>query len=253
MRRSILSLLSLLIYAATAQGQVVNIESLRTQTDTTGWLGSAGMGFSLNKNIREVLGLNMEAHLQYKSKDTKNLWLIIGDYGFLQGGDEKYVSNSFAHTRYNRKLNRWLRWEVFAQAQNNLITRIDWRLLLGTGPRLKVIDKPMFRLYAATLLMYEREKEGVKPTIYHRDLRSSSYISFTFLPSENIELVSTTFYQPLLKYVKDHRLLNQISLKVKASKKFSMNMRWNYLYDRFPAGDTPHTTYNLTSGLEYCF
>ncbi len=223
------------------------------QSDSTGWLGSAGMGFALTKNVKEIFGVNVETHLQYKSKNTKNLWLIIGDYGFLQGGSEKFVSNSFAHARYNRKLNKWLRWEVFTQAQNNLITKIDWRFLLGTGPRVKLIDKKIFRFYAATLFMYEREKEGIKPAVYHRDLRNSSYFSFTFVPSENIELVSTTFYQPLLKYAKDYRLLNQISLKLKATKKFSMNMRWNYLYDRFPAGDTPHTTYHLTSGLEYCF
>ena len=247
------SVLFLSIFGHEVHSQVVNIENMRTQTDTTGWLGSLGASFALNKTVEEVFGVNLEAHLQYKSKDTRSLWLIIGDYGFLQGGGQKFISSTFAHTRYNYKINDLLRWEVFLQAQNNLVTKIDWRFLAGTGPRFKIVGTKKIRLYVASLMMYEHEKEITSPSVVHRDLRNSSYISFTFIPSPSVELVSTSFYQPLLKYIKDHRLLNQVALKVHAGKKLSMNMRWNYLYDRFPAADIPHTTYNLTSGFEYDF
>lgn len=232
-------------------GQIVNIESSRIQSDSTGWLGGAGAGFSLVKNTRQIFNVAVEAHLQYKTE--KSLWLILGDYGFLKGGGDKFISNSFAHIRYNKKINKWLRWEAFGQMQSNLITQIQSRFLTGTGPRFKILSLKKFRLYAASLIMFEHEKERSSPGIIHNDVRSSSYISFTFLPFENVELISTTFYQPLVKRFSDQRIFNQSSLRIKANKHFAMYMRWNHLTDKAPAKFAPQTTYNFTSGFELEF
>ncbi len=231
--------------------QVVNIESARIQSDTTGWAGSGGAGISMEKNRSKIVTVDLEAHVQYKTK--KDLWLLLADYGFLKGGGEKFVSNSFAHLRYNRKLNSYLRWEVFAQAQSNYITQIKWRFLFGTGPRFKIFSIKQFRLYAASLIMYEHETENADPEVVHNDLRSSSYVSFTFLPNEQIELISTLFYQPAFSDWHDSRLFNQSVMRVKASKRFSMYIKWNYLFDSRPAGTAPETTYRFISGFNFSF
>ncbi|HMR92155.1 MAG TPA: DUF481 domain-containing protein [Chitinophagaceae bacterium] len=235
-----------------SHAQIINIESSRIQSDTLGWAGSAGANFALVKNTRQILLVNLQAHLQLKTE--KSLWLILGDYGFLQGGDDKYISNSFGHIRYNRKINKWLRWEAFTQVQSNLITRIESRFLAGTGPRFKVMSFEKFRLYAASLIMYEFEKERTTPASnINKNIRSSSYISFTFVPSDNTELINTTFFQPRFGHFSDNRVFSQTSLKVKASKRFSLNIRYNYLHDRVPAKGAPATTYNLSSGIEIDF
>lgn len=248
--RQFIFLLALLI-ALQASGQIVNIESSRIQSDTTGWAGSGGAALWLTKNTQKITTVNLEAHLQYKTR--KDLWLILGDYGFLKGGGEKYLANSFAHVRYNRKLSKWLRWEAFTQVQSNHITQIRSRYLTGTGPRFKVMSYKKFRLYAASLLMYEHETERTKPLVRHNDLRSSSYISFTFLPSENIEFISTTFFQPLLTSIYDHRWFNQSVLRVKANTHFALYIKWNYLYDKKPAGTAPKNTYQFISGFSLEF
>ena len=240
-----------LLSISQARAQVVNIENSRIQSDTVGWAGSAGMGVSVAKNKTQVVTVDMEAHLQYKTQ--KDLWLVLADYGLLKGGGEKFVSNSFGHVRYNRKINEYLRWEAFTQLQSNYITQIKWRFLIGTGPRFKLLSTKKFKLYAASLLMYEHEKEDVKPVIIHRDLRNSSYVSFTILPNDNIELVSTIFYQPLLNNWSDARLFNQAALRVKASKHFGMYIKWNYLFDSMPAGLAPETTYSFISGFNFLF
>jgi putative salt-induced outer membrane protein YdiY len=234
-----------------AKAQIVNIESSRIQTDTTGWAGSAGAAFSFTKNTQQILTINLDAHLQYKTE--KSLWLLLGDYGFLKGGTEKFLLNSFGHLRYNRKINPWLRWEIFSQVQSNHIMQIRSRYLNGTGPRLKLISGKMFRLYAASLLMYEHETERTKPAIVHNDFRSSSYLSFTFIPAPNIELISTTFYQPLFRELNDYRIFNQSTLEVEASKRFSLYIRWNWLFDTRPAGTAPRTNYQLVSGFQVEF
>jgi hypothetical protein len=221
------------------------------QSDTTGWMGRAGTSFSFQKNVDHITLINIHTHLQYKS--LKDLWLILADYGFLKAGDAKFVANSFGHLRYNRKLNAIIRWEAFTQLQDNYITKIDVRFLLGTGPRFKICSTKVFRLYAASLMMFEYEKERSTPSVVHNDIRNSSYASFTIVPDENIEIISTTFYQPLLKKFSDYRILNQSVARLKATKHFNVSVQWNNLFDAFPAGDAPKTTYTFLMGLDYNF
>ncbi|MCX6319386.1 MAG: DUF481 domain-containing protein [Bacteroidetes bacterium] len=253
MRIFCLAFCLVLLSTPPAGAQIVNIERARMQSDTTGWMGGAGMAYTLIQNTQKISITDLEAHLQYKTSNDKGLWLILGNYSFLKAGKNKLVSNGFFHVRYNYKVNDWLRWEVFGQYQNNSITQIDSRVLAGTGPRFKLVKNKFLRLYAATLIMFESEKERTNPVVSHKDIRSSSYLSFTWTPRDNLELISTTFIQPLLKKWSDYRLLNQASLRVKATKHFSLSVKWNYLHDRFPAGTAPRTTYTFATGVDYDF
>jgi hypothetical protein len=223
------------------------------QSDTIGWMGGAGLAMSLTQNTSKIFGMDAETHLQYKTSNDRGLWLILGNYNFLKIGKTQNISNYYMHLRYNRKINEWLRWEIFSQYMNNDVTQIDSRLLLGTGPRFKLIKTKFFRFYAGSLLMFETEKEKTSPAIIHNDWRNSNYISFTWTPRDNVELISTTYFQPLLKKFNDYRLLNQAVFKVKASPHFALSVKWNYLHDRFPAGVAPRTTYSFSTGVDYDF
>jgi hypothetical protein len=231
--------------------QIVNIENSRMQSDTVGWLGGGGLAVSLTKNTQQIIGAEAEAHLQYKTSRDLGLWLILADINYLKVGKQEVVANQFVHLRYNYKLSEHIRWEVFGQFQNNNITQIDSRVLFGTGPRFKIVKNSKLRLYAATLAMFEREKEKTIPVIIHNDIRSSSYASFTWTPTSTFEIISTTFFQPLFKKLSDYRILNQLVLKAKMSRHFSLSVKWNYLHDRFPAGNAPRTTYNLSTGIDF--
>lgn len=233
------------------RGQIVNVESARMQSDTVGWMGSFGAAFSMTRNTSRIFGANADAHLQYKTSRDRGLWLILGNYNLLKISGKNFLSDGLFHLRYNRKVNEWLRWEFFGQFQNNDITQIDSRILFGTGPRFKLVKQPRFRLYGAALLMYEHEKEATKPAVKHSDMRSSSYLSFTWLPQDYLELISTTYFQPRLARFSDYRILNQLVLKVRATPHFSLTTKWNYLHDRFPAGTAPATVYHFATGFTY--
>jgi len=243
----------LLASALSSSAQLVNIESARMQSDTVGWMGNANAGVALGQSVDRLFATKVGAHIQYKTKKNTGLWLLLSSYAFVRNGGNKYVDNSFLHLRYNYKVNTWLRWEIFGQAQNNLITQLRARILIGTGPRFKIISNDIFKLYAAILIMHEKEKEDTHPSIKHNDMRNSSYVSFTFTPTKNIEIISSTYYQPLFKKISDFRVLNEATLKVKASEHFALSMNWDYLHDRFPAGSSPRTTYNFGSGISFEF
>lgn len=223
------------------------------QSDTVGWQGGFGMAFSRIQNTIKITSLEAETHLQYKTSNDRGLWLILADYMNQKVGPRQSIANYYGHLRYNYKVNDWLRWEFFTQYQNNDITQIDSRFLLGTGPRFKLFKDSTFRLYAGVLFMYERETELTTPVVKHQDWRNSSYISFTWLPNKNTELISTTYFQPRLGNFKDFRILNQAVFRVKASPHFGMSIRWNYLMDKFPAGTAPKRTYSFGTGIDYDF
>lgn len=251
MQKKFLLVICIYFFTTPLHSQIVNIENARMQSDTVGWMGGGGAAVGLTQNTSKIFSADLAAHLQYKTSTDKGLWLILGNYNFLKIDDSRVISNILTHLRYNYKVNEWLRWEVFGQYQNNAITQIDSRILVGTGPRFKLVKNKTIRLYAATLFMYEREKEKTIPTVRHQDLRSSSYISVTYTPTENMELISTSFFQPLFKKLSDYRILNQIAFRVKATKHFSLSLKWNYLHDRFPAGTAPRTVYNFATGIDY--
>ena len=196
---------------------------------------------------KKFFAVNAQAHVQYKS--PKSLYLFLGGYGFLKGDDKSFVDYGFLHFRYNYKLNKTVRLEAFTQLQQNVITKIKFRFLIGAGPRFKILGSQKLRIYAGTLPMYEIEKETNTPRQIY-DWRSSNYLSITFLPNKQTEFISTTYYQPVLFDAGDYRLLNQSSYKIAASKKIAVVIKWNYQYDASPAVGVPTDTYNFSTGVE---
>lgn len=239
------------IIAHQATAQIINVENARMQSDTTGWMGNVGLSGSLTKNTEQVLQLQVNTQLQYKT--DKDLYLLLGNYGFLSGSSVKLINNAYGHFRYNRKITPALRLEVFTQILQNAITKIDYRFLNGFGPRWKLLGKEKLRLYGASLAMYEIEKELGKPAVMHHNWRSSSYLSLAWEPNDQTDFVSTIFYQPLFNALDDYRLFNQTQFSVAAGKKISLSINFNYLYDNRPAADIPKVNYTLSTGLQFKF
>lgn len=238
------------IIGPAAKGQIINTESARIQSDSTGWLGTAGTTFTFTKNVQEILDINATVHLQYNNE--KNLYLLLANYNLLKGRNETLSNNMFYHLRYNRRLNKWFRWEAFTQWQQNTVTNIELRALLGTGPRLRLHESKRFKLYLASLAMFEHEKE-LAPARTYNNMRSGNYVSFTYQPNSIFSVTTTTFYQPLYRDFSDYRILNQLTLTVKATRHFSITTNWTYLFDAFPAAATPKVNYSISNGFQYVF
>jgi hypothetical protein len=244
-------LLVLLSMGTGLRAQVLNVESLRKVTDTSGLSGYVGVNFSLIRNVNEFVVLGSDILLQYKMND--HLVLLKNDIRFLKIEGEDFANNGITHLRYNYRFHPRIRWEVFAQAQYNRVALIDFRGLLGTGPRFKLTDKEKYKFYLGTLVMYEYEElaDGVTPI--NRDIRGSAYLSFSLYPSERVTIVSTTYYQPLFKQFSDFRISSDSTLAVELLKPLSLTVSYQFFYDPFPAVGIPTSQYNFTTGLTYSF
>ena len=241
----------LLSISINVSAQILNAESLRKVTDTSGFSGSASLNFALKRNTNNFLTLSTNIHIQYKM--NKHLVLFKNDFNFQKIEGDRFENSGIQHLRYNYKLSHRIAWEIFGQAQYNKVSKIDFRGLIGTGPRFKLTNSENYKFYLGTLLMYEHEEidDGVTPT--QRDFRGSTYLSFSIYPTENISIVSTTYYQPKLSEFGDYRISNQSALIVSLFKNFGLKTAYTFTYDSFPAIGIPNSQYDFTTGINYSF
>ncbi|MBK5213257.1 MAG: DUF481 domain-containing protein [Flavobacteriaceae bacterium] len=238
-------------FSFTAKCQILNAESLRRVTDTSGFSGSASIDFSLKRDVNEYLGFSSRIHIQYKMK--KHLVLLKNDVDLQNIEGNKFENSGITHLRYNYRFHPRIAWEVFAQAQYNKVSKIEFRGLLGTGPRFKLTTSEKYKFYLGTHIMYEQDElsDGITPI--QRDFRSTSYLSFSLYPTKTVSFSSTTYYQPKLKDFGNYRISNQSSLMVELFKNFAFKTTYTFIYDETPAVGIPNSQYNLESGFVYSF
>src|SRR4030095_5847107 len=94
------AILLMFLITAGIYSQVVNIESKRMKTDTTGWSGEAEANFPLSKTVDEIFDLGAKIHFQYKTEN--DLWLFLNELRLIKGAGTEFVNSGFAHIRYNR-------------------------------------------------------------------------------------------------------------------------------------------------------
>jgi len=242
----------LLVFCSSLGAQIVNIESRRTATDTSGWYGSVHADFNGSKTTRSTLAIFAGGDLQFKSDSGLNYWLFLSDFSLISGDNEKFSNAGFGHIRYNRKLNETIRWEVFTQIQYNGLTKIDTRALVGTGPRIKLTQFEDAKFYLGVAYMYEYQ-ELLDPIVYQRHHRASSYFTFTLTPEEAVTFISTIYAQPLLSDFSDYRIMTETNLTLDITKKLSFNVTFHYNFNAAPPAGVPTNTYYFRNGLRLSF
>jgi Protein of unknown function, DUF481 len=251
MKKALFLILFLLTCSNTSEAQIVNVESLRQVNDSSKWSGSASVDVALIENRRSIFRLTNRLRLQYNT--DKNLYLFINDINLQKIDDNSLVNRGTQHIRYNRFLNANLKLEAFAQSQYDAISNIDFRGLIGIGLRKKLSKNDKLKFFLGSLIMFEYEEATINSINALRDFRNSTYLSFSLYPNDNISIVSTTYYQPLLKKFSDFRISNETSVAFKVFKNLSFKTSFIYNYDAKPIVGIPNTQYELTNGIVYSF
>lgn len=231
------------------KAQVINIESKRFLNDTNGFVGRADLNFNVIQNTQQIISLGLNVHMQYQH--NKNRFLAISDLAFIKAGSTNFVNNGYQHLRHGYKIMDRITWESFVQAQYNLVLKLDKRYLAGMGPRFKILKKKNFRLYAATLYMFEYQMQN-NETIEQYNHRLSAYATFN-IGFNKVDLSHTTFFQPLLSDPSNYRIASDSNLDIALTEHFNFRVGFNLLYDNHQPPGVPELAYTLKNGLSFKF
>lgn len=240
-----------IIASSNVFSQVINAESLRKVTDTSGFSGSAGLEFSIKRDVNDKFAIKNDISLQYKMK--RHLVFLKNEIEFQKIESSKFENKGVQHLRYNYKIYPQIAWEAFAQAQYNKVSKIGFRGLIGTGPRFKLTKLENYKLYLGTLIMYEYQELSDGQTPIERIYRGSTYFSFSLFPTETMSVSSTTYYQPRLRDFSDFRIASETSLLITLYKNFGFKTTYTFTFDDSPAVGIPNSQYELTTGIVYSF
>ncbi|HHH52836.1 MAG TPA: DUF481 domain-containing protein [Bacteroidetes bacterium] len=230
--------------------QIVNIEDKRsTFTDSVGWFETGSLSGQWKKNKTEIF--NVRAGFQVEFQYKKRILLSISNINFARADNKNFINEGFQHLRYTRLINKRWGFEAFGQAQYNEQLSLRLRILFGTGARLNICQKNS-KCNLGLSAMYEYDEES-KGEIIQKDFRLNSYFSASIPIAENINLYSTTYYQPLVTDFNDFRLSSQSKMVLGITKKLSATITFSILYDSRAPIDSPELSEDLYGGLKYKF
>jgi hypothetical protein len=247
-----LTLLLLLLFNVT-NAQVVNIEERRLHTDSIRFVGDFNLALLLNStNGKSITTIRGNIISQWKSKNYKHLLLASANYDLAKAEEESFVNNFYIHFRYNYKINHWMRWEAFEQTQTNEPLGLQFRQLVGTGPRFKIRLNKDADVFLGTAYMYEYEKT-IPPTAQILRLhRWSNYGSLSIhVPKLNGSIISTIYYQPVFNDFSDFRIMNDTRVDFNLTAKWRVYTRFSYLFDSQPPPNIRKTALNFEQGFGF--
>lgn len=253
--RSLLILAFFSLNASNLFSQLVNIESRRMQTDTLRFAGNAN--FTLNYQKTNDVSLSVfkgSLNAQFKSKNLKHVYLVLGNYAFTKSNSQTIANAAFGHIRYNYKVNKWFRWEGYTQVQLNELLSLKYRFLAGTGARFKLNRGETIKTYIGVSAFYEDERvEDVFQT-QSRDVRMSNYFTVSVkFPKKRGEFTSTTYYQPLFRYFADYRITTQSLVQFNITEHLSFITSVNYFFDFNPPSGVKPSAFSINNGLKVSF
>jgi len=192
---------------------------------------------------------------QWKHGEHTEFLLIEYAYGKSKGVTN--TDRTFAHLRHRTQLDDFWAVEGFVQKGRDAFTRLSDRTLLGGGSRLSVIEEEGKRgLYMGLGAFYERERlsKAVGTTDIESKLwRGNVYVIYKQQINEQVQISSTTYYQPALSQSRDYRLLEQAALHVAMFSNVQLKISLDYSYDSKPPQTIRQNDLLYSTGLEIKF
>ena len=237
-------------FTVSLKSQVINIENKRFLNDSNGWVGNVDFSFNVFNNTQQVIQFSNAARVQYQKNRSR--FILLNDLNFIKAGNTDFANAGYQHFRYNYKVSKWITMEAFTQTQYNPVLKLDFRYLLGAGPRLKLLKKENARIYVAALYMYEYD-DIINDKVNLNEHRISSYLTGSFSILKNIDFTTTTFYQPNIENTTYYRIANDSGLEIHINKHLNFKSTFNMLYDTKQPLGIPDLVYSFKNGLSIKF
>lgn len=244
--------------SSSTQAQILNIEKFRLDEDTSNlWLGNAGLGFSLKKQLNNVYTFNGNVNAVYLSE--KHSYMTINFIKFIRQDASNILSEGYAHGRISFLRRQKLSYEPFIQVQYDRGRGLIWRELYGFTFRLAIASKENTTFAANTGAMYEHEIWEGEVLRYPIDgsanraegklVKSTSNLSFRTNLTKDITLFLVGYYQARFERFFQPRVISDIQLQLQVSRYISFNTQFTSTFDALPLIEGNNFVYSFNNSL----
>ena len=240
----ILILISFIAFSATLESQIVDIETSRKE-DLVGTKISLNLGFDGSSGTVDRTNYSIGTRFDFNN-EVWNRFLIF-NYSRREKDERINEDNTFLHLRFARKISSLIAAEFFIQMNEKPLEKIEERNLIGIGLRLS----PIKNLRLGVGLFDENEK---RINLDERNtVRANTYLNYLFNISNNTSINTLIYFQPDVEDFSEIRSLLRLSLKVKATDNFFININYEYVHDSSPpiGTDKKNSKYGFKIGYEF--
>ncbi len=253
-----------LFTAPSVHAQILNIERLRLEKDTT---RNFMMKTTLNLNLHNrsaaeddpvnLFGYTLDANGIYYP--GKHAYIVMANFDYLRINENDFLNFGFVHGRMNFFRERDFNYEVFGQYSFDNFRGLDPRWLGGAGIRYSYVHSEAITATIGVGLLYEHEKWKHPHTLEVLEVnlvKSSNYLSFRASINDMVDLNMVGYYQ--VGYDQSiRRLRNRISgsmiLNTRLSQRLSLANSFDLSYENRPIVPVTPLIYAFKTGLSLNF
>ena len=244
--------------ARPAAAQIVNVQGqLAKPPAQDGVTGQLELKLDWREGNSPFFDIGGAGSLLLRRGRLLGLALVRGEYGNARDGIA-IARKTFEHVRSRVTIDcRW-RWEAFVQHEYDAFRRLSVRALAGTGPALQLVNEARVGLIAGAAYMLEYERLDTRAGTIDAGARSlasraSVYVTGTETLGAGVSIAQTVYVQPRLDDPGDVRVLGELSLTTKLSKRFALTDGFTVAYDRTPPDGIRRYDTQLKVGLLVTF
>ncbi|MEX0906598.1 MAG: DUF481 domain-containing protein [Balneolaceae bacterium] len=239
----------LFLFSAPVSAQVLNVEKVRGEADTTGWAGELGFNLSLSKFNDRILKMGGQANVAYFFEEHASLLLSNIDLVNIDGAS--LISTGYIHSRTTFLRKNKVSPEFFIQYQYNNNLGLKNRMLTGGSLRFTFLDRPDLTGNISTGLMYEYEEweTADERSVENNFIKSTSNIVLRGQLNPQTSLLIIGYYQARPDRFFQPRATSENQLIIRISDRLSFAANFSLTYDVAPVTDIPNLTYELKNGL----
>lgn len=224
----------LALSAQPAPAQIVNIQNILKGESKPGWSLALENSFERKSGNSDLERFSSQGSASWRKES--HLWLATLRREYGEQSDTQYLDNTFYHLRYRYALNEDWSWEFFAQEDSDRFRFRQSRLVLGSGPHLRLIAEEDLNVALSVAPMYEREEFtgqllGAK---VNEKTRVSNMLSIAWKWQPHLSLSNVLYLQPKIDLWADRRVLNETSLHVALHEHVSLKTSHTLTYDARP-------------------
>jgi len=235
----VIALVALVGLPRPAEAQIVNVQGqLAKPPREDGVTGQAELKLDWREGNNTFFDIGGAGSVLLRRGRLLGLALVRGEYGNA-GGGIAIARRAFEHVRTRVTIDcRW-RWEAFAQHEYDAFRRLSVRAVAGTGPALQILNEPRVGLLAGAAYLLEAEQLDTRAGRIDAGLRTlasraSIYVTGTEQLGTSASIAHTVYVQPRLDDLGDLRVLGELSVTTKLSKRIALTDGFSAAYDRTP-------------------